>query len=215
MERMPSFLRSTVVTHRCSSSTQGLVSVWPTGTVITLDDIISFPSVLVQGFHVTHHGIQVRIAQLHGGHQRPRFDCAGVLDPKTETVVSVFSGARRNRGAAHQMGQIRAKASIRRRSVHSMTVHAGVPFKHLPASDCASVFDCGLLLSLHPAGKILRSVYRNAEQHLSVLGSAIWRTLAKKDSGALRLHPHSVGVVWNKIRLAGKLRHPKTVVGIG
>src|ERR1700677_1835539 len=100
---MPSVLGSTVVTHRCSSATQGLVSVWPTGTVITLDDLISFPSVLVQGFHVTHHGIQVRPAQLHGGHHRPWFDGAGVLDPTPEFVVSVSSGPRRNRGAAHQM----------------------------------------------------------------------------------------------------------------
>src|ERR1700728_1992603 len=96
-----------------------------------------------------------------------------------------------------------------------MTVHAGIPFKHSPAGDCTSVFDRGFLLSLNPVGKILRSLHRNAEEHLGVLGSAVLRTLTKKDSRVLRVHPHSVGVIWNEVRLAGKFRHPKAVVSIG
>src|SRR5580658_7986960 len=48
-----------------------------------------------------------------------------------------------------------------------------------------------------------------------MLDSAILRTLTNEDSCALRVHPHSVGMVWNKVRFAGKFRHPKAVVSIG
>src|SRR5271155_4819459 len=48
-----------------------------------------------------------------------------------------------------------------------------------------------------------------------MLYSAVLRTLANEDACSLRVHPHSVGVVRNKVRLACKLRHPKAVVGIG
>src|ERR1700751_4740926 len=96
-----------------------------------------------------------------------------------------------------------------------MAVHAGIPLKHLPASDCTSVLDCGFLLGANPAGKLLRPIHRNTEKHLGVLCSTILCTLAKKDAGALRIHPHSVGMVRNEIRLACKLRHPETVVSIG
>jgi len=109
----------------------------------------------VQRLHVTHDRIQVRVAQLHSGHQRTRFDCAGVLNPKTKILVSVFSGSGRNRGAAHQMGQVRAKASVRGRSGHRMAVYAGITFKRSSARDCATAFDSGSLLGANPGGKIL------------------------------------------------------------
>src|ERR1700692_2504551 len=48
-----------------------------------------------------------------------------------------------------------------------------------------------------------------------MLCSAVLGTLAKKDTCALRIHPHSVGVVGNEVGLSCKLRHPKAVVGIG
>src|SRR3984885_4566115 len=160
---------------------------------------------LLQRLHITHDRVQIRIAQLHGGHQRPRFDCAGVLDPKTKLVVGVFSSARCNRGAAHQMGQIRPKTSARWSSAPRMAVHAGVTFKPSPASDCARVFDGGSLLGLNPTGEFLRSIYRNTEEHLGVLCSAILCTLTDEESCTLRVHPHSVGVIRNEIRFAGKL----------
>src|ERR1700688_1319564 len=47
-----------------------------------------------------------------------------------------------------------------------------------------------------------------------MLCSAVLGTLAKKDTCALRIHPHSVGVVGNEVGLSSKLRHPKAVVGI-
>src|SRR5579862_2635876 len=96
-----------------------------------------------------------------------------------------------------------------------MAIHASIPFKHSPARGCTSVFESGFLLGAHPAGKILRSIDRNAEQHLGVLRSAVLRTLAQKNAGALRVYPHSVGMVWNEVGLSCKLRHPKAVVGIG
>src|ERR1700677_1470941 len=96
-----------------------------------------------------------------------------------------------------------------------MTVQAGIAFKALPAGDRTSVFGRRFLLGSHPAGKILRSVYKNAEQHLGVLRSAILCALAKKDSRALRVYPHSVGMVRNEVRFSCELRHPKAVVGIG
>jgi len=90
------------------------------------------------------------------------FDCIRLLDPKTEIVVSVFGGACSNRGAAHQMREVGAKASIRGGSAYCMAVHAGIAFKHSPTCDCVCVFGSGSLLSANPGGKILRPIYRNA-----------------------------------------------------
>src|SRR5271155_4485572 len=100
------------------------------------------------------------------------------------------------------MGEVRAKASVRWRSAHRMAVHAGIAFKHPPARYCTSVLGCGFLLDAHPVGKSLRPIDRNAEKHLGVLHSAVLSTLTNKDSCALRIHPHSVGVVRNKVRFA-------------
>src|ERR1700683_5117914 len=113
------------------------------------------------------------------------------------------------------MGQGWAKASVRCSSAYCMAVHASVPFKHSPARDCTGIFDRGLLLGMHPVCKLLGSIYRNAEQHLGVLCSAVLCALTKKNACALRVHPHFVGMVRNEVRLACELRHPKAVVGIG
>ena len=48
-----------------------------------------------------------------------------------------------------------------------------------------------------------------------MLCSTVLGTLPKKDTCALRIHPHSVGVIRNEVGLACKLWHPKAVVGIG
>src|SRR5882724_72942 len=113
------------------------------------------------------------------------------------------------------MRQVRTKASIRGGSGHCMAVHAGIAFKYSPTCDCACVLDCETLLGANPGSKLLGSIHRNAEQHFRVLCSTVLGTLAKKDTCALRIHPHSVGVVRNEVRLACQLRHPKAVVGIG
>src|SRR5882724_7679912 len=183
--------------------------------VIAFEDIGIFLSSLEQSLHVTHDRIQVSVAQLHGGHQRAGFDSTGVLDPKTEIVVSVLGGACGNRGAAHQMRQVGTKASIRGGSGHCMAVHAGIAFKHSPTCDYACVLDCRTLLGANPGSKLLWSIHRNAEQHFRVLCSTVLGTLAKKDACALRIHPHLVWVVWNEVGLASKLRHPKAVIGVG
>src|SRR6266478_3683934 len=113
------------------------------------------------------------------------------------------------------MREVGAKASIRGGSAYCMAVHAGIAFKHSPTCDCACVFGSGSLLSANPGGKILLPIHRNAQQHFRVLCSAVLGTLAKKDTCALRIHPHSVGVVRNEVGFACKLWHPKAVVSIG
>src|ERR1700691_1863695 len=112
--------------------------------------------------------------------------------------MGVLSSARCNRAATHQISQIRAEASVRWRSAHRMAVHAGISFKHPPASDDTIVLDRGFLLGAYPGGKILRRIHRNAEEHFGVLHTAVLGTLTNKDSGALRVHPHFVGMVRNK-----------------
>ena len=48
-----------------------------------------------------------------------------------------------------------------------------------------------------------------------MLRPAILRALAEKDSGAVRVHPHAVGMVRNQVGLARELRNPEAVVGVG
>src|SRR5207245_7765883 len=54
-----------------------------------------------------------------------------------------------------------------------------------------------------------------AEQHLSVLRSAILRALAQVDPWPGRVHPHLVLAIRNQVGLPAQLRNPETVVGIG
>src|SRR5579859_4267300 len=113
------------------------------------------------------------------------------------------------------MRQIRAKASGRRSSRHSMAVNAGIPLKYSFADQYARIFDSRSLLGANPRSKLLRPIHRNAEEHFRVLCSAVLCTLPQKDTGSFRVHPHSVGMVRDEVGLTCKLRHPKAVVSIG
>src|ERR1700735_486727 len=47
-----------------------------------------------------------------------------------------------------------------------------------------------------------------------MLNSAVLRALTKKDSRALRVHPHPVRMVGNQVGLAREFRDPEAVVGV-
>src|SRR4029077_18612845 len=58
------------------------------------------------------------------------------------------------------------------------------------------------------------TIDRDSQKHLRVLGSAILRALAEKNAGAVRVHPHAVGVIRNQVGFASELRNPEAVVRV-
>src|SRR5208282_1245767 len=98
----------------------------------------------------------------------------------------------RDSGPAHQVSEIRTEAPVGIRSCHGMTVDAGSAFENLPAGGYTCVLNGGLLLAPDPGGKVFGTVHRDPQQHLGVLYTAVPRTLAEKDSGVVRIHPHPV-----------------------
>lgn len=87
--------------------------------------------------------------------------------------------------------------------------------EHTPPGGRACIGQCWLSLVVDPGRKFVWTIYRNAQEHLRVLDAALLGALAKKYSGVLWVHPYAVGMIWDEVCLAGKLRNPEAVVGIG
>src|SRR5262245_55369118 len=109
---MPSRLWSTVATHSCSipgipeDSDAGAMS-RGTGTAVgTL--LMASP----QCEEVRDELVELRIVELHRRHERSRLECARVLDPRTQVFWRVARGAGAERGAAHQVSQVRSEHAI-------------------------------------------------------------------------------------------------------
>src|SRR5437899_1905955 len=113
------------------------------------------------------------------------------------------------------MRQVWAKASISRCSRYGVAVDTRSAFESTPAGAHACVLNRRLLLRAYPRGKIPGTIHKDAQKHLGMLCPAVLCALAEKDSYTLRVHPHPVRVVRNKICLACQLRDPETVVGVG
>src|SRR5439155_22761079 len=116
---------------------------------------------------------------------------------------------------AHQVRQIRTEAPICRSAADRVTVDTCSCFENAPAGGYLFILRRRLLLRSDPRVKIFGAVYGHPQKHLGVLRPAILRALAEKDSGASRIHPHTVRVVRNQVGLTAKLRNPEAVVRIG
>src|ERR1700688_134031 len=110
------------------------------------------------------------------------------------------------------MRQVGAEAPIGWSSRYRVAVDACSVFEHLPACHNARVLNCELLLAANPRREVLRTIDRYAQKHLRMLGPAILRALAEKNSCVVRIHPHPVRMIGNKVCLARKLRNPETMV---
>ena len=91
-------------------------SICTPGIVIAFDDIVGLQLPLAKRLHITHDRIQIRVAQFHGRHQRAGFDRVWVLNPEAKIFGRILGCTGSDRGAAHQVRQIRAEASVGRRS---------------------------------------------------------------------------------------------------
>ena len=121
----------------------------------------------------------------------------------------------RDRPTAHQVRQIRTEASVGGRAADRVTIDAGGRFEHSPAGQHLVVLRRGLLLRANPRVKVLGTVHDDAQEHLGVLRPAVLRALTEKHAGPLRVHPHLVDAIRNQVGLAGQLRNPEAVVGVG
>src|SRR5215510_7400631 len=102
---MPSRLRSTVVTHSYSLSTQGRSTAGALGIATALVDIRCLPDRrLPERQHVAQERVEIVVTQLHGRHERPGLDGVRVLEPQAKVFFVVCDRPRDESLTAHQVG---------------------------------------------------------------------------------------------------------------
>lgn len=74
--------------------------------------------------------IQLLIGQVHGRHPWAWFDRIGILNPQAKICRRVGRRSRRDRVAAHEVPQIRPKASVRHGPLDRVTVNTCGALEH-------------------------------------------------------------------------------------
>src|ERR1700683_5592547 len=123
---------------------------------------------------------------------------------------------RRHTGAdclpAHQVGQVWAVSSVCNSSLDRVTARARVPLKNPAPTFSCCLLPCGRkALSCHPSIENRPWLNYHADQHHCVLSTAKLRTLAEIDPCLVRIDPHRIDPVGDKICLAGQARDPKAM----
>src|SRR5262245_9055664 len=109
------------------------------------------------------------------------------------------------------MSEIGPESSVSNGAINGVAIDAGRLLEDQPAGSRGRIVLGEFLLLLHPALEVLARLHINAEEHFLVLVAAVFGALTDKQSGALRLNPHRVHFVGNKVRLACETRHPEAV----
>ncbi len=115
------------------------------------------------------------------------------------------------------MGEVRAKAAVRRRTGNGVTIDTGNPFEYFLPFSGDVIWRrqlCFLTLFFDPGVEVCSRLDVDAQKHLRVLSSAVLSALAQIKAGLVRLDPHPVGMVRNQISLARQSRHPPAVIRI-
>src|SRR6266404_6425956 len=103
---------------------------------IASDDIAGLPNPsLLERLEITHKRVQIRVAQLHGWHERAGFDGVGVLYPQAKVFPRVFGRAGRDRATAYQVRQIATDAPRCSGAADRMAVYARGCFENAYAGD--------------------------------------------------------------------------------
>src|ERR1700674_672689 len=104
------------------------------------------------------------------------------------------------------MSQIRAEAPVRDSARNGMAVDARSSLKDpTPFVRCA-ISHVRLSFILNPLVELLLRVNVDAQEHLGVLHPAVLGALADINSDFIRIDPHVVDAIRNKIRLTRKPR---------
>src|SRR5262249_14836830 len=136
------------------------------------------------------------------------------LNPKAEFFRSILSRTGGDGLAAHQVREVRTETSVRNRAADRMTVDASSGLKNTSSLTYLAVLNRWLLLRADPGSKIFAVIHRYTQKHLGVLSPAILGALTQKDACAVRIHPHTVGMIWNQVGFARELWNPETVIGV-
>src|SRR5258708_39303207 len=113
------------------------------------------------------------------------------------------------------MRQIRAEPAGCRRAADSVAIYARGCLEDASACYLLRILIRNPLLLSDPGLETFGSVYRHAEKHFRVLRAAILRALAEIDARLVRVHPHFVYAIRNRVCLSGKLSNPEAVIGVG
>src|ERR1700722_7921523 len=105
---------------------------------------------LLERLEIAHERVQISVGQLHGRHERTRFDGVRVLDPHAKVFFCIFGRACRDGAAAHQVRKIGTEAPRCIRSADGVTVHAGGGFETAPAGGLLLILNRRLFLSADP-----------------------------------------------------------------
>ena len=162
----------------------------------------------------TDERVELAVGQLHGRHQRAGLDRVRIVQPQAQVLRGVVGGAGRDRGAARQVGEIGTEAPVATvpRTVWQL-MHAVVSKTRCRASPSRP--RPGTVAGPSPRRRSRRA-YRPRP------AAASWRAgcrstarIDQKDPGSMRIEPRVVDAVRDQVDLAGELRNPEAVVGVG
>src|SRR5271167_2117534 len=153
-------------------------------------------------------------AQTHRRHLAPGFDESRIVNPRQQVSRRVARHAGGYGLPAHEMRQIRTVGAICRGACNGVAVDAGRLLEDTLSLGRLVSDVRWLLLLVNPSIEIFTRVDVYAQKHFGVLGSAVLRALPQIKSGLVGVHPHTVRVVWYKVRLSAQARHPEAVIRV-
>src|SRR5262249_13585058 len=126
-----------------------------------------------QRHQVGNELIELRTVELQGRHEGSGLERAWVLHPGAEVVARVAHGAGAERGAAHQVSQVRAEHAVARSPADAMTVDARQRGKELAACSRRRLLRRRCLLRSDPRPELALRMDDYDEEHQRVLDPRI------------------------------------------
>src|SRR2546422_8669800 len=119
-----------------------------------------------QRYEISDELIELRVVELHRGHEGTRLERARVFHPGAEVFGRVSRRAGAQCRAAHQMRQVRAEHAVARRAAYGMAVDAGQRGEQLTPRPGRFVLRRRALLLGDPGPKLgLRMPYHDQQKH--------------------------------------------------
>src|SRR5262249_42295882 len=150
---IPSRLWSTVTTHSWRRPSVSRCAAVPCPRVIVSDRTLMLSS-SPQSQQVGGDLVELVARELHGRHERARFDRGRIVDPSAQRVGHVRYHPGADRRPAHDVGEIGPEHAVCRGPAHGVAVDAREGGEQLASLSHADVVGGRQLLRGHPPGKV-------------------------------------------------------------
>src|SRR2546422_2245999 len=201
---IPRRLWSTVTTHSWSRVSRPAGSRWASRAAIGGATTLMVGGLLAKSREVGDQLIELIPGEVHRRHEGAGLQHGGILHPGSQSLGRIGGHSGPDRRAAHQMGEIRSKDAVRRRTPHGVTADARDGREHVtPRPALGSPSRLGPPRR-NPSIELVPRVHGDPEQHARVLHAAELGTLPDVRARRTRLDPGPVGLAGDDVGLAGE-----------